>query len=1280
MANQKQFTQSKLAGFFFASETGKPIKNLPLFGEVSLVVSEIPFAVDFPKRRNDITFKPMAAVVLLAPFPVQQNLLNYLALKLPFLISKDTYENEKNNIDTPLWKVILKLLEEVKNGDFEIDGQPEPHKSEKLIGHFKELANQHGLPIDEQAVKNKTFSYPLGFLSTDHVGYFSFDLSRVPKDYVDNFGIDSKSISQINQYSFYIYPFGKEELKIDVLSENRFSPDAIVTKQSLSESQLWNLERVRLASIQTPNILDWYLSPGSFAQSPELLLDEDGTEKMLPSNLSLHEFNFHQLVRFSNSNKAKSESEKSIAFPNPIINASIPNFIRFGGLDTYKSSWHNLGHSLGQILYSQPLAPGESIKLTVVDYTFTDNSKREEDTKFSEKLLHEQHRDRTISETVTAAVNEMQKGSSTMMGAGISAGGASSSGNASNESNSNKDTKGNIIGGIAKTAVSGLAGALGINASIGRTTSKSEGHRDTKAETVQKLMDNFSQASSAQRELKSSVVVETKQEQKETIQTRTITNYNHSHTLTILYYEVLRHFRVTTEYVRTRPVLFIKMKEFPLNERGILRKYKNVFEQNLLEERHKAGFAALEKIIHREAMLIGLPQFNQADREFRYFTFEIKTGGIFAKPRERIEVRAMLSGSPIKLVGKIADNFTFGEDLNPHGAFREPNSKNIFDAKLINDQIVRWNDTSGIIVWIHPLAEEEDNPDVGISYIKIIAKDVNGFDEVLFERDYNEGHIILDRLDRGLLLPFKRPPLFGVKTPEQAEDEFNYNELITHLTLNQAYYNAVLNLSQNKFELSNEFENIEFIDDKKLIDVINLEPIDVMGNYIAYPCTDDAIIKIVQNQMQKDTEEGNIMEERLMTLPTKGIFAEGKLGHANLSEEIDNTRYWKWEEHPIPFAAPDIAPAIPITPSPVSNNLNPSPFPNSLVNIVNPPSAPDPTGMQQAMSLLGKGDIFRDMSGRAETGALLSKLSGDLNGLLGKLSDNSIKSEDAAVKLKEIIEQADAKKKELENQAIKFEADKATAEAAKSKAELDSQHAWLDKKEKELELEKLKIENEDRKLKTGGNHFTPKQNKILREDSVKKLTNNNNEADLIPNDKTILSFVLHVKGKANLNGKGTVLVYDDINNKSLEKQFSDITNGHFRIELPVRIRKGTLTISLTINYMSLDEAVSEHLITGKHTVMGHTFFGTKAFDGDKGFVSLICCPEYNKKEYTSSSKEGALSKWLGQVGLSIENMISITGEHGGETSKESGMEEKWFVEYIQPDKQGLVPLTIDNGS
>ena len=96
-------------------------------------------------------------------------------------------------------------------------------------------------------------------------------------------------------------------------------------------------------------------------------------------------------------------------------------------------------------------------------------------------------------------------------------------------------------------------------------------------------------------------------------------------------------------------------------------------------------------------------------------------------------------------------------------------------------------------------------------------------------------------------------------------------------------------------------------------------------------------------------------------MPTRGVFAEGKLGHCNVSEEIDNTKFWKWEEHPIPIEAPGINPVTPIQPTPQQVSAMPTAFPQSLVNIVNPSPAPDPTGLTAALSLLGTPNIFRDM-------------------------------------------------------------------------------------------------------------------------------------------------------------------------------------------------------------------------------------------------------------------------------------------------------------------------------
>jgi hypothetical protein len=115
-------------------------------------------------------------------------------------------------------------------------------------------------------------------------------------------------------------------------------------------------------------------------------------------------------------------------------------------------------------------------------------------------------------------------------------------------------------------------------------------------------------------------------------------------------------------------------------------------------------------------------------------------------------------------------------------------------------------------------------------------------------------------------------------------------------------------------------------------------------------------------------------DERLVGLPTRGVFAEAKLGHCNASELIDNTRFWDWQQSPVPHLTPEIAPVTAVTPQPVQQGLTPTGFPASLVNIVNPPSAPDPTGTTAALTLLGTSNIFRDMSGRAEVADILKNL------------------------------------------------------------------------------------------------------------------------------------------------------------------------------------------------------------------------------------------------------------------------------------------------------------------
>ncbi len=110
----------------------------------------------------------------------------------------------------------------------------------------------------------------------------------------------------------------------------------------------------------------------------------------------------------------------------------------------------------------------------------------------------------------------------------------------------------------------------------------------------------------------------------------------------------------------------------------------------------------------------------------------------------------------------------------------------------------------------------------------------------------------------------------------------------------------------------------------------------------------------------------------IVSLPTRGVLAEAQLGNCNACEKRDVTRFWKWEESPC-----EQAPAIEgITPGfrGQPTNVEQGQLPNAVVQITQPPAAPDPVGLAAALNLLGKGDAFRDMSGLPELQQLLSGL------------------------------------------------------------------------------------------------------------------------------------------------------------------------------------------------------------------------------------------------------------------------------------------------------------------
>lgn len=856
-----------------------------------------------------------------------------------------------------------------------------------LDSAFRKTAAEMSLDTTpEIGAADYAWAEPLGVLTTDHVGYLSFDLARLQAStqIILARAIAARQAGETKpaDIAIRLQPFGSKRT-INAFEQARFSSDAVVARMEVDASNIPNsISDMGPRALQKPSLTDWRLSPASFAASPQLLLGEDGCEEIVPSNLALDEFVLRQVVRLTSAPEE----------------FALPAGVKAAYIDEYKVSWFSLGHSLGEILYSLPLAPGETVRLAVIDWSWDSNTRRDESTALTEDILHQTHRDRTIVETVKAGLKEVQHGSSFM-------GGLAGSGGA---------TVGANLGAV------GIGGAAGHAFSLGGSTATSEGSRDLAAENVQRLNDSFAQASSARRELNSTVVIQARQQEKESIQTRTFSNYNHSHTLTILYYEVLRHFRVTVQWVRRRRAVLVSLPmTLPtiLNAQVLsLRRY--LLEPFVRDKRLQPAFDALDRLRLGEAKL------SRAIDKWGTSTQTVDLGmKIFVKLIAQFTTTDDDTSEPVFVSLVLEDGRTYEFQCDDAGG--EGTSSEYEKALPV---AVLWKEIRGIEVKLKDINTGGDWQETNI-LITMVTPDG---ERVNILADGATRTLDDDGGSTGVLMSRKPPPAttstIGDK-PRRAdfvavEDDLATQTLIAHVEAHRAYYNAVAMLGADSTTIATIFEKVNsWGPGGTMADHVDPAPLDVFGSYAAFALVnqgssvDDSVVVDIAAALDgsdpdrrqwaqerlvamSDGDRLSVLErlplasarsERLNTLPTRGVFAEGKLGHCSISEEIDNTRFWKWDEHPIPIEAPEIGPVTPITPAPQQTVTSPTAFPQSLVNIVNPSSAPDPQGLTAALALLGTSNIFRDMSGRAEVADLLKKL-----------SDNSVSIAEAANRAREI--------------------------------------------------------------------------------------------------------------------------------------------------------------------------------------------------------------------------------------------------------------------------------------
>jgi len=207
--------------------------------------------------------------------------------------------------------------------------------------------------------------------------------------------------------------------------------------------------------------------------------------------------------------------------------------------------WIPAGLSLGDLVYSLPLAPGEQQRIAIEERVQT-ASERDMET-FSEDEFQ------TFRETQDASALAVFRSAFDEAAAG----------------GSHIDSRSNTGSGGA-TASTGIIGAIfgGGGVSAGYSSSSSSGNssswqnvsRDFASSSAQDMHSSLGRvAAGSRRSARTQIRVATATERVQ-VTTRVVTNHNKNHALTMQWWEVLRHFTVTSEVDDVQLVCFVPLE------------------------------------------------------------------------------------------------------------------------------------------------------------------------------------------------------------------------------------------------------------------------------------------------------------------------------------------------------------------------------------------------------------------------------------------------------------------------------------------------------------------------------------------------------------------------------------------------------------------------------------------------------------------------------------------------------------------------------------------------
>jgi hypothetical protein len=686
-----------------------------------------------------------------------------------------------------------------------------------------------------------------------------------------------------------------------------------------------------------------------------------------------------------------------------------PLSLTVGYVALQNQRWVNMGTHLGEVVHSLALAPGESRNIGIVDWKRTMITRRSEDTTAGETLSADLFHTRALDEVARGVAQEHQWGRTTAVAAtgvaglgavasgaavGAAAGGVAGSvsgvgigavagaiigGVASSESGGWGAIPGLAAGAVVGAAAGAVVGAVGgaviggAAGGVGFIMSDSHGDRSVVGEDRQNIMDLTSQKASFVRSLRSTIVLEDTQAESATARTFNVTNYNHSHSLNLTYYEILQKYHVELRTERLEPFVIIPVKPIDFT-REIIAAYWDILKWGIP---NTALVDAFDKLVNSkgELKLPSQPITDPSQALVTYMEFRLTRPFLSDHPddntnvpgRHNCWVEAGAAGGPAMIwqSSGVDNNTNKIDKITTAADFSLP----LASIDRVKVQLPPRN-VPRPDIWPYSLMLKEARITIPGSPNQVVIQDIDLGTQRTDRFSTRQWDLMYDcKLAQSIEQD---------QSQQQQVDSYDaLNEVMMYIQRRRYLFTRLLLIGIETEQLVDMISSLSLHGSVLGIPVLLKEFVDPvpfafssrgillrMKHMTSAPA---AIAALAGYEAELAQWFATALKDRQMTtsdevfLPSSGVFGEAVLGRSNASEKIDLTRFWNWQDSPIPNSAPAIDAVSTDSRAQATPALQPT-VPANVLNIMSAPALPDPTGMTGILAAIQNGNMFRDMS------------------------------------------------------------------------------------------------------------------------------------------------------------------------------------------------------------------------------------------------------------------------------------------------------------------------------